>query len=139
MAIGFRGKEQLTAGENGLILTRMKRCWLALTVLVLALGALVGCVDDDTGGNPFVGSWISATRGRITFDDSTWSDSDGDAGTYSYTGTHPVYRVTFLSGTVSSIERATFIDPMTLELCPILPDGTLGTCDELAIDRPTLH
>lgn len=116
----------------------MKRvCGLAL-VLLFALGTAAGCGGDDAD-NPFIGSWLSATRGSITFAGSTWSDSDGDAGSYSYTGTHPVYQVTFLTGTVSSVERATFIDFRTLELCPILAGGALGACDELVLDRPTLH
>lgn len=116
----------------------MKQRLLIVAVLIFVVGLVAGC-NGGADDNPFVGSWVSANRGRITFAGSTWSDSDGDGGTYSYTGTHPVYELTFASGRRTVVDRATFIDTRTLELCPVISAGLLGACDELVIDRPTLH
>jgi hypothetical protein len=47
--------------------------------------------------------------------------------------------VTFVAAGGSIRGRATFIDTKTLELCTLLPNNLLNNCDNLAIDRPTLH
>jgi hypothetical protein len=129
----------------------MKTRWLAAVALVLAACLAVGCNGDDED-NPFKGSWISATTGSITFEGSTWFDSDGDSGGYDFTdsGEDPIcacyldpvcncYTVIFTTGGGALRERATFIDDNTLELCTLLPNNAVDTCDNLVIDHPTLH
>jgi hypothetical protein len=129
----------------------MKKRWLAVAALVFVAGLAAGCSGDED--NPFEGSWLSLTRGSITFDGSTWVDSDGDSGEYDYTdsGEDPIcgcyldtvcncYIVVFTTAGGSTIqERATFIDENTLELCTLLPNNSTNVCDTLVIDRPTLH
>lgn len=127
----------------------MKMRWF--TVAALAVCLSIGCSGDDED-NPFEGRWLSETRGSITFEGSTWSDSEGDSGEYDYTdsGEDPIcacylepacncYTVIFVATGGTIRERATFIDDNTLELCTLLPNNTVDTCDTLVIDRPTLH
>jgi len=130
----------------------MNNRWLIVAALVLTACLAVGCSGSNED-NPFEGSWLSLTRGSITFDGSTWSDSDGDAGEYDYAdaGENPIcscyldpvcncYTVIFATAGGSTIrERGTFIDDNTLELCTLLPNDNVDTCDTLVIDRPTLH
>lgn len=129
----------------------MKTRWLTVAALVLAACQFIGCSGGDED-NPFVGTWLSLTRGSITFTGSTWSDADGDAGAYDFTdsGENPIcacyldpvcncYTVIFTSGANSIRERATFIDEDTLELCTLLPSDAVDVCDTLVIDHPTLH
>ena len=129
----------------------MKTRWFALAALVLTACLSIGCSGGEED-NPFEGSWLSMTRGSITFDGSTWSDGDGDSGEYDYTdaGEDPVcgcylepvcncYLVTFTTAGGAISERATFIDDKTLELCTLLPNNSTDVCDTLVIDRPTLH
>jgi hypothetical protein len=63
---------------------RMKIRWLPVALLSAALALAAGCGGggDDS---PFKGSWIAEDGGRITFTNDSWDDSEGDAGSYSFT------------------------------------------------------
>lgn len=111
---------------------------LAVALLLIASGLFAGC-DGGSGDTPFTGSWVSTAGISITFTDSTWYDSEGDSGTYSYTGDYPVYTVTLVSSGISYTRQATFTDTQTLELCRLFSSGEVGTCTDLVLDRPTLH
>ncbi len=111
---------------------------LALALLLIAPGLFAGC-DGGSGDTPFTGTWVSTSGASITFADSTWYDSEGDSGTYSYTGDYPGYTVTFVSNGISYVRQATFADTQTLELCRLYSSGEIGTCTDLVLDRPTVH
>lgn len=117
---------------------RMKTRWLLVALLSAAFAVAAGC-GGDGGSNPFEGSWTSESGARITFTDKNWSDSDGDSGTYDYTGDDPVYTLTLETATRRFFRRATFADSTTLELCVLSSTGNLGACVDLVFDRPTLH
>ena len=116
----------------------MKTRWLLVALLSTALAFASAC---GGGGDesPFEGNWIAATGERITFTSDTWQDSDGDAGTYSFTGEDPVFTLTFVSTTGQFQRQATFIDEDTIDLCVISSAGTIGSCVILVHDDPTLH
>lgn len=114
----------------------MKTRWLLVATLVLALGLLAGC-SSSSEDNPFEGSWASPTGKLITFGESTWNDSDGDSGGYSYSGDHPVYTLRFTPS--GAVRRARFLDLWTLEICSLNADGTPNICDVLTVYDPTLH
>lgn len=119
-----------------MVMLMRRRCFLLAAVLLAAV-ALAGCGGDDE--SPLKGRWVSAAGSSITFGNSTWSDSDGDSGTYTYTGDYPLYTVTFVSDGKTFTQRATFIDDRTLELCTLFSNGFVSGCVELVIDRPTIH
>ena len=111
----------------------MIRGFFAAFVLI-ASGLLAGCADDGQP-SPFEGDWVSATAGRLSFDDQQWSDGDGDSGRFSLSGKYPTFNVIFVSD-AGEVERvATFADSHTFELCE---PGTVN-CDEFVYDKPTIH
>jgi hypothetical protein len=114
---------------------KMRRALIAL--LVLSLGISAGCGSDDDG--PFEGDWIAADGSRLLFRGSEWSDSDGDAGTFSSSGRYPEFTLVFRLGVSQFSRRAKFYDTKTFDLCTIFPDGSLDVCIKMVYDRPTLH
>ena len=110
-----------------------------LGVLLCAAVALAAGCGGGGSDNPFEGTWISENSTRITFTGKNWSDSEGDEGTYSFTGEDPLYTVTFETVTRRYTRQATFADDDTLELCVVNTSGSVGTCVNLVRDRPTLH
>lgn len=117
---------------------RMKIRWLLVALLSTAIAFASACGGGDED-SPFEGSWIAETGERITFTNDTWLDSDGDAGTYSFTGEDPVYTLTMVSGAGQFQRRATFIDDDTIEMCVLSSAGAIGSCVILVHDEPTLH
>jgi len=107
---------------------------LLLAAALSGAALLAACGGD--GDNLFVGTWFAPDGATITFADSTWVDSDGDAGDYSFTGEYPLFMVTFVLPTGPFARQATFIDRYTIELCEVFITGELGECVELTRDRP---
>lgn len=112
--------------------------WIRVALLMLATGLAAGC-SGSSADNPFEGTWVSISGTAITFGESTWHDSEGDTGDYSYTGEHPVYTVTFVTAGGNFFKRATFVDADTLELCSLFAGGFVSSCEDFVIDRPTVH
>ena len=127
----------MTAGVKIFMVFRMKMRWILLALLILSAGLVAGCGSDDD--SPFEGDWIAADGTRLLFRGSVWSDSDGDAGTFAYTGDYPDYSMVFRAAGGDFVKRAIFADTKTFDLCTLLPGGSLDTCIKLVYDRPTLH
>jgi hypothetical protein len=116
----------------------MKIRWLLVALLSAALAVAAGC-GDDSKDSPFEGNWISENGKEITFTSDTWSDSDGDSGTYSFTGEDPTFTLTLDNAAGRVLRRATFRNKFDMELCDLSPDNVLGACVDLVFDKPTLH
>jgi len=110
---------------------------LACLVLVAA-GLLAGCGGDDDP-SPFQGDWVSATAGRLSFDDTKWWDGEGDSGKFTYWGDYPDFTVRFSTNTEQIERSAAFRDVKTFVLCEKGLDGATGDCHEFVQDDPTLH
>lgn len=106
-------------------------------LVLIAAGLCAGCGGGD--GSPFEGDWVSATAGRLSFDDSRWWDGEGDSGDYSYTGDDPEYTVVFKSEAGNFERTASFLDENTFDLCEQGAGGTLVDCHQFVADKPTLH
>jgi hypothetical protein len=114
----------------------MWKRWLAAGFLAATL-ALPACGGDSD--SPFEGDWIYESGKRLLFSGSDWKDSDGNVGSFDYTGDGPVYIVSFHTANRTIFQRATFADEKTLELCLTFADGSVSDCQNLVFDKPTLH
>jgi hypothetical protein len=113
----------------------MKRVWVLLAAALLATALLAGC-GGGSGSNPFTGMWISPHATEITFESSTWFDSLGNQGPYSFDGSDPTYTLTLGSDAAARIYRATFLDASTMQLCSVGTGGAVFACEDYVADRP---
>ena len=108
---------------------------LLLALALPAVAALFGC-GGSSADNLFVGTWFAPDGRSLTFSDSTWYDSDGDAGDYELTGEYPIFTVTFILPDRTYSRHAEFIDHYTMDLCLAFASGTVFDCVRLIKDRP---
>lgn len=111
-----------------------------LRAIVLGLGLAAAAALAACGGggkdNPFTGTWYARDGRSITFAEDTWTDSDGDAGDYSFEGDFPEYELTFVLPDRTFTRRATFLDRHTMDLCLGFASGAVQDCIRLIRDRP---
>lgn len=107
-----------------------------VAVLLFVSGLLAGCGDGTA--SPFEGDWVSATAGRLSFEDDKWTDADGDSGKFDFSGKYPTFTVVFRSDAGNFERLATFADKHTFELCDIGPGGTLLNCNDFVYGPYTI-
>ncbi len=107
---------------------------LLLGSLLAAAAGLLACGGGKD--NPFVGTWYALDGRSIVFAEDTWTDSDGDAGDYSFSGDFPEYELTFVTPDRTFTRRATFLDKFTMDLCLGFASGAVQDCVRLIKDRP---
>jgi hypothetical protein len=111
-------------------------------LLLLASGLTAGCGDGDP--SPFEGDWVSATAGRLSFEDDQWSDGEGDSGEFDFWGKYPEFTMRFTSDAGQFERTAGFCDERTFILCEQGRPDTDGCspgadCHLFVYDKPTLH
>lgn len=117
---------------------KTRRCALAATLFTL--GLVLGCGGDE-GDNPFEGRWLREDGAVLVFGGDTWSDSQGDEGSYDFRdealppvagdAVQPYVRictVTFVGSRGTEVNRAFFPDTDTMELCELDASGARGAC-----------
>lgn len=120
------------------MVSRMKMRLVLLALLMFSFGLVSSCGSDGEG-NPFEGDWVAEDGTRLLFRGRAWLDSDGDSGSFKYSGDYPEYSLVFRLDGSEFARRANFLDTKTFYLCTLLPDGSLDTCTRLVYDKPTLH